>query len=351
MDRDCCTHPNAPGSGRGPGRGASRRIWIASTAVALAVVLVGVGAGVAANPSAPRFRLADDTVLTVEATVLAGQKPRFSPGFWLRPWLQRGTRWSQEPIWGGGDLRERPAILPLEVWLTRTGRKADTHGFVRALLCDEAGEIVSEQFDPHMELSFPELVSPGPAWMPCRIRGYTVARAWGFRYLPRRSRVLRIRILPVTGGPGAMPLGEIRLPNPLFGTFPRWEAQLLPARCQTEQFMVTLRDARQIQDLRRSGPGIGFLRLGFEVENRGGTSGEWVPRTIRITDAVGNCYTYYDGGWAPVTLRPDGRYEVRLRARPLGSEELRLEVRFIHNNKSRSDEVPVEFVVRPPRSG
>jgi hypothetical protein len=121
-----------------------------------------------------------------------------------------------------------------------------------------------------------------------------------FAVIPRRSRVLELNFYPYNGG-----VGSVRIPNPLYGIFPEWKPEPVPAVKKAGDLEVRLDDfvtGSQIGGAMVSKPN-GSRSLPFRPAAKGrdhltgfdfslrssrGTNEVWVLQSAELSDATGN---------------------------------------------------------------
>lgn len=111
--------------------------------------------------------------------------------------------------------------------------------------------------------------------------------------LPRRSRHIRLRISEADKWDVPLPIGEFRIPNPLYGNFPEWTAEPLPATRRFGEMAVTLEDLSVTQDsswadmeTRRVRGNVARFRLRITESNQ--LTDEWAFFGAQCSDATGN---------------------------------------------------------------
>ena len=195
-----------------------------------------------------------------------------------------GTKISQ---YNAGGKFETPQLF---VWFRPVGTNAplgSTGSVLVARLTDQAG-----------------VEAGGPALAP-----FAGSAAWtyfSFPVSPRRSRLLECDLYPYddSGNPSS-PVGHISLPNPLYGPFPQWQPEPIPAVKMAGDLEVRLDDFR----VGHQREGLNFVTAneirGFSVKPamRGqdtvagfdvslssprGTNETWVLNSAEISDATGN---------------------------------------------------------------
>lgn len=120
--------------------------------------------------------------------------------------------------------------------------------------------------------------------------------------LPRRSRLIRLRVFETDDWDKALLLGELRIPNPLYRKFPEWNAETLPATRRFGEMAVTLeelnvtKDSRWV-DLQKDHFRANVAKLRLRVTESNQLTDEWVFFGARCSDATDdfsyNWYTTY----------------------------------------------------------
>jgi hypothetical protein len=136
--------------------------------------------------------------------------------------------------------------------------------------------------------------------------------AWycaSFPVFPRRSRLLQISLYPNTGRFPVTPFASISIPNPLYGNYPEWKAEPLPAVKKAGDLEVRLDDliagatgghisgakiittAHDSWDLAYQSATKGRRTVtAFDVSFRSprGTNEVWAVQSAELSDATGN---------------------------------------------------------------
>ena len=125
-----------------------------------------------------------------------------------------------------------------------------------------------------------------------------------FPVIPRRSQMLRLNFYPFDGR-SSVPVAMVSLTNPLYGHFPEWKPEPVPAVKKTgdlevrlvsfmtgiEQFGTppVLANGKQGIDFQPAQEGIKLATF-FDVLSKStkGTNEEWVVQSAELTDAAGN---------------------------------------------------------------
>jgi hypothetical protein len=183
----------------------------------------------------------------------------------------------------GGTSRIRIAtILPL----SRTGGSSNGTGY---------GIGISKLMDDHDVESGSRYLTPWPrAGQPLGV----------FEVVPRRSPVLQFSYSETDGQGQYREIGRVRFANPLFGKFPVWQPEPVPAVKQAGDLNVRLHSfTSDFQPVWNPGYPFmvrGAVRLGTEgVETRflvstsstTGTNNGWVLQNATLSDPTGNFLT------------------------------------------------------------
>jgi len=114
-----------------------------------------------------------------------------------------------------------------------------------------------------------------------------------FAVIPRRSRVLQLNLYPYGGG-----VGSISIPNPLYGKYPQWKPEPIPAVKRAGDLEVRLDDfmaVRQVgggSTIKADGSlGIPYnpgTKFDFSVRSSRGTNEVWGLQSAELGDATGN---------------------------------------------------------------
>ena len=107
-----------------------------------------------------------------------------------------------------------------------------------------------------------------------------------FTIVPRRSRMIEVHFYPNDGRvkPGSPMAGSVRFRNPLYGRFPQWQPEPLPASKMAGDVQVTLTSCGT-GDM--SGNQLA-TRFGLELRQPPGTNEHWAFNGIEASDATGN---------------------------------------------------------------
>lgn len=203
-------------------------------------------------------------------------------------------------------------VPSLCVWLKRvaTNGAAGGPGLGYVILADGKGvEAGSESTEPF----FPSAISwPGTAW-PGAI----------FQMVPRRSRILECHFyahppgsIPtgprwtssfVSGTGPAIPtqqpeLGRIRFRNPLYGRYPQWQPETLPAIKSVGDLEVHLSNCiagidiatprNMMKVYRAPAPGeLAAIHFDLQAVSSSRKNEQWVPLSTVLSDATGNALT------------------------------------------------------------
>ncbi|PYL00439.1 MAG: hypothetical protein DME19_04985 [Verrucomicrobia bacterium] len=171
--------------------------------------------------------------------------------------------------------------------------------------------------------------------------GYWVAEMQAF---PRRGRELRLRLMENNNS-----LGEVTIPNPARGSYPKWKPESLPVSVKTNGLEFSLVKFQSFQ----SGAAT-FTKDGvyprtqcvFRVAENGRDSTAWRPVSFEISDATGNHWR------APFDSRLEGLNRSEVSAGFLGAlwaeeaawklgVELRRVAEFPENELLRIDHIPI----------
>lgn len=274
-----------PGAAPAPAGVRSRlagRIWalvLASVSAIVALLVWLVAALLLADPLTPQRRLTDGTTLYLDAVIPGGES---------RTWIQ-GPRWQQvigscmSPAlihqlgWKARQLRGRPGVLTL--WLRRSGRPTSrtpqrsydpTLRYVEVF--DEAGHAVCCPFSQFTA----DYYQP----MPFEVRAF-----------PRRGKTLGLRIWARELGGDYANQGELQLPNPAPGPYPRWNPARRPAVRRDQGRTVRL-EAVSVSSADGPGPARARSHLiaSFRVPRDRESAGRWAPVAATLLDATGNRY-------------------------------------------------------------
>jgi hypothetical protein len=139
--------------------------------------------------------------------------------------------------------------------------------------------------------------------------GFVSGVAWhytSFPVLPRRSRVLQLNFYPFPGfGNGSDPAGSITITNPLYGNYPQWKPEPVPAVKKAGDLEVRLDDfvtgrqpgggtvvkangSRSLPFYRAEKGQDVVTGYDFSVRSPRGTNEVWVLQSAELSDATGN---------------------------------------------------------------
>jgi hypothetical protein len=196
-----------------------------------------------------------------------------------RDWRNRLARFLPDAI--ARKLRSRGASIStastnVVFWFERSGGEVP-----RVVVCDRAG------------IGFGQTscaISAGTGTEGGWVEGV------GFSVVPRREKEILLRLYAQTNidAVGQL-LGEIKVQNPLWGTYPTWTPEPLPATRETNGLTVTLRELKA--GVRWSGPmeevvpGDGAdigVRAVFDITKDGILTDAWASIGIETSDATGN---------------------------------------------------------------
>ena len=288
-----------PGKGRGGRRG--RRRW---KGIGLALGLLAAAIGVTAWFLRDRTPDGPPLILTLPG----GEKYRFMgttygtrnvpPSFDAKVVsvlpdrlanLARKRVGPQISQYNQGQKFDSPNLF---IWFQRVGTNVSVWPpgqTFDARLADEAGIEAGVVDYP------PGFRSPGVAWH------YT-----SFSVIPRRSRVLQLNFYPdYVGGHSSGPVGSVKVPNPLYGKYPQWKPEPIPAVKKAGDLEVRLDDF--VTGSQVGGATVakanGSWNLPFDRAEKGqktatgfdfsvrfsrGTNEVWVLHSAELSDATGN---------------------------------------------------------------
>jgi hypothetical protein len=282
--------PAAKGTGCGCRRRRWRRIGLA-LALLLAAVAVAVWALRDRGPAGPpliltmpggeKYQFAGTTYGTrnvppsLEAKLVSALPARLAN--WARKYV--GSQISQ---YNSGQKFDPPNLF---IWFQKVGTNVPVwppgQNF-DARLADEAG-IEAGVVDYPQDIG-----SPGVSW-----------RYASFSAIPRRSRMLQLNFYPdYVGAHSSGTVGSIRIPNPLYGNYPEWKPEPVPAVKKVGDLEVRL---DYLMAVRRVGGestinpdgslGIPYnpgTKFDFSVRSSRGTNEMWVLQSAELSDATGN---------------------------------------------------------------
>lgn len=118
------------------------------------------------------------------------------------------------------------------------------------------------------------------------INGYYPWESAVFTVVPRRSRMLEVHFYTndVNSNPALSKAGSVRFRNPLYGNYPQWKPEPLPATRMAGDFQLTLKSCR-VGDRWQGKFATSF---GMELTQPTNTNEHWQVQRIEVSDATGN---------------------------------------------------------------
>jgi hypothetical protein len=189
------------------------------------------------------------------------------------------------------------ATPSLIVWLERTTNTPTAQilgGYVSAMLADETGFVSGEEVN---------------LWG----TGMRIVRLV-FPVVPRRDPNLRVEVTYRGRTGGTDPVGSLSFENPVYGRYPHWTPETLPATKRVGELEVTLNKlsaGHGDSTSHRSGPGnTRVIDFGtnsstsrgrcvclLSVRSVSDSNGIWRVASVRVSDATGNSVKSTSMGW------------------------------------------------------
>ena len=120
--------------------------------------------------------------------------------------------------------------------------------------------------------------------------------------LPRRSPRIRLRISEADKWGEPLPVGELHIPNPLYGKYPEWTAEPLPATRQFGEVAVTLDELNvsldsSWMDMENRPIRANVARFRLRITESNQLTDEWAFFGARCSDATGDFSNAWNTTW------------------------------------------------------
>jgi hypothetical protein len=153
--------------------------------------------------------------------------------------------------------------------------------------------LVDEKGAAESRTNIADFVSPAGRYMHDNLKGPTGFVFLCFPVVPRRSPMLECRLAEYWDSGStrvSSDLGRLKFRNPLFGDYPLWQPEALPAvKSAGEDIKVRLNSFRRTQSPARPPPfGDPTFRFSVTFESPRNKDEKWTLAEAEVTDATGN---------------------------------------------------------------